>query len=175
MLAFGSSLPFYEDWSSGDFETNGWTVNGNHWLISTSIGNPSPSLVFNSEIINTSYDETVASMVFITDTISFLNTFLTFDYTSEANQPPYPNEYLIIESWDWMNNTWVAIGGHELRNDYTYHHDKIWLPGKENVFAIRFRCKGTNLSKVDYWAIDNIKLERACYPPEDLDSRIVGS
>ncbi len=173
IVAFGSGLPFYEDWSSGDFETNSWTVNGNHWLISSSIGEPSPSLVFNSEIINTSYDETVESMVFITDTVSFFDNYLTFDYTSEANQPPYLNENLIIENWDWMNNTWMEVGKHELRNDYVFNHDMIWLPRKENVFAIRFRCTGTNLSKVDYWAIDNIKIERACYPPEDLNLQIV--
>ena len=38
-------LPFYEDWSSGGFETNNWQADAN-WSIEETIGNQAPSPVF---------------------------------------------------------------------------------------------------------------------------------
>jgi hypothetical protein len=168
-VAFGNPLPFYEDWSSGDLGTNGWVVNGEHWGISNNIGDPSPSLVFWGANLDAAYDETVASMVFMSDTVSFLNNYLTFEVQHEFYPGP-PQQKLLVEIWDWLDNSWIEVRSIDFNANNTH---EIWLPYLGTVFAIRFRVKGPDLSLIEYVAIDNISLERKCYPPKNLCLNII--
>lgn len=168
-VIYGTELPFSEDWISGDFETNSWTVEGNHWAIDTEHGNPSPAAVFNGQPGINNYSEVLNSFFFRGDLMPIEAIYLEFDLKLECENNT-GNEYLRLEIWDFNDQVWHYAS--------TFSNDNgsfEWQPLKKriynatrSVFRIRFTACGTNSADIKKWSIDNIKLYRECQGPEAL-------
>ena len=104
---YGFELPFYEDWSSGSFETNGWTVDCTNWEILSDTGNPAPSVVFNGQPALTNYCKVLASYYFRADTFNIEDIYVRYDLRLD-NIYSTGMEELKLQVWDWNSNSWSS-------------------------------------------------------------------
>jgi hypothetical protein len=152
----GSIKLFNETWQSGNFLTNGWTVDGPNWNISTSTGDPLPSAVFNWWPSAMNYQQSIISKPITGKNSSILrlkyDIFLNCYSTSSLNQ-------MAVELWD--GTEW-----HLLKN-YTNSQGNIqWtsqdldISAYSNItFKIRFRAYGEDSEDINNWNIDNIVVD----------------
>lgn len=147
---------FHETWQSGSFTTNGWTVQGPNWSISSAIGTPMPSAMFNYAPPGLNYDQSIISQPIAGQNSSVLrlkyDVFLSNYGTTTVNQ-------LAVELWD--GTTW-----HLLRNYTNALGDIPWTSQDLDIsaytgitFKIRFRAYGGNTYDINNWNIDNIIVE----------------
>ena len=168
-VSYGGSLPFIEDWSSGDFGTNSWTSEGSHWTIETEQGSPAPSAVFNGQPAVSDYSEPLFSYYFRADSIAVKDIYVDFDLKIESNNTS-GTEKLRLEVWNWSNNSWNYYGS------YTNHESTDWTPCRwkitnlamGKIFRIRFNAYGTQSDNIGKWMIDNVRITRECKGPGDL-------
>jgi hypothetical protein len=147
---------FSENWQSGSFSTNGWTVQGPNWTISTAIGNPMPSAMFgwSPPVINYSQSltsKTIAgqhSAVMRLQYDIYLNNF----GTTTLNQ-------MAVEIWD--GSTWQQLKNYTNSNgDIPWTHQDLDIsPYSGFNFKIRYRAHGVNSNDINNWNIDNIVVE----------------
>jgi hypothetical protein len=147
---------FHETWQSASFSTNGWTVQGPNWEISTAIGNPMPSAMFSWSPPGTNYEQFLVSKPITGLNSSVLklkyDVFLDNYGTTTLNQ-------LAVEIWDGA--TW-----HMLRNYSNFLGDIPWTPQDVDIsaytgltFKIRFRAYGADSYDINNWNVDNIVVE----------------
>ncbi|MEN8224501.1 MAG: T9SS type A sorting domain-containing protein [Bacteroidota bacterium] len=166
----GIQLPVIEDWSSGNFGTF-WTADQN-WLINGQVGNNSPSAEFKwspvlqnyqqaltSDLINGIYFDS-ASNIYIDGEF-----ILSFDLKHE-NVNATGAEYLLVEVWS--DDQWNLVKQFSNANgSFEWDHLEIDITdvafGK--VFKLRFLAGGDDSSDILSWFVDNISIERVCYPP----------
>lgn len=152
----GSVELFHETWQSASFSTNGWTVQGPNWGISTAIGKPLPSAMFSWSPPTTNYDQSLISKLIVGQNSSVLrlkyDVFLNNYGTTTLNQ-------LAVEIWD--GSTW-----HLLRNYTNSLGDIPWTNQDMDIsaytgitFKIRFRAYGADSYDINNWNIDNIVVE----------------
>ena len=144
---------FHETWQSASFSTNGWTIQGANWGISTGIGNPMPSAMFSWSPPAANYEESLISKPIIGRNSSVLrlkyDVFLDNYSTASLNQ-------LAIEIWD--GSTW------QLLKNYTNSLGGIpWTAQDLDIsvysgltFNIRFRAYGVDSYDINHWNVDNI-------------------
>jgi hypothetical protein len=169
-VIYGMDLPIYEDWSSGSFETNQWTVEGDNWEILTYNGNPAPSVVFNGQPEQQNYRQVLAAYYFIADSSRFRNVYLEYDLRLESASST-GTEFLRMEVWDWADNSWVHWGTFSNHNgSFDWVHQKrnlnVYALGK--VCRVRFHVFGSNSGNVAKWYLDNIKIEEVCDEPTEM-------
>lgn len=149
----GSVELFHETWQSASFSTNGWTVQGPNWGISTAIGNPMPSAMFGWSPAATNYEQSLISKPIIGQNSSVLrlkyDVFLNNYGTTSLNQ-------LAVEIWD--GSTW-----HLLKNYTNSLGDIPWTAQDLDIsaytgltFKIRFRAYGADSYDINNWNVDNI-------------------
>jgi hypothetical protein len=169
-VIYGTEMPFSEDWISGEFGTNGWTMEGSHWVVDTNQGNPAPAAVFNGQPEINNYNESLFSNYFRADSMSIEGIYIEYDVKLESINNT-GSEYLKLELWDWRDHEWHY--GSTFSNDngsfgWTHYKKRIYNLALGKVFRIRFRVDGTNSGDISKWSIDNIKLYRECEAPEYL-------
>ena len=147
-------LLFDETWVSGDFSTQGWSLEGNHnWKISTSAGNPAPSALFswNPPVIN--YEQSLVSKEIpgeyspiLTLTYDlFLDNFSTAALNQLAVEVNYGSVWYTLKIW---NNAGGSI---------LWTHDEIDISQfSDKAIRIRFRAFGEDSYQINGWNIDNI-------------------
>jgi hypothetical protein len=152
----GSVTLFNENWQSGSFSTNSWTVQGPNWSVSGGIGNPMPSAMFSYLPPATNYEQSLISKPIVGQNSTVLrlkyDVFLNNYGTTSLNQ-------LAVEIWDGA--TW-----HLLKNYSNSLGDIPWIsqdldiaPYTGLTFKIRFRAYGTDSYDINNWNIDNIVIE----------------
>jgi hypothetical protein len=155
------NIPFEEDWSSGDFEINGWTFEpeqGN-WLINSDDGNPEPAAEFGYLPASVNYSYSLVSREFdardITDDL-----YLQFDIQLN-NYAPTGTEKMRVDIWS--GNEWIELT--EFSNNshiaWTTHFIDVAPYVAGQFTKIRFVAYGQNTYNIDSWSIDNIRLDLA--------------
>lgn len=147
---------FSENWESGSFSTNSWTLpGGTNWMISTAFGNPQPSAMFGWSPPAVNYDQSL-----ISKPITGLNSpimKLCYDIYLDSHGTTTLNQ-MAVELWD--GTTW-----HQLKNYSNSSGDIHWTSQEINIsaysastFKIRFRAYGGDSYDINNWNIDNIKV-----------------
>lgn len=145
-----------ENWSSGSFNTNGWTTQGgSNWVISATIGNPAPSAMFSYTPQALNYSQTLTSKpiqgqqapIIKLDYDIYLDNF----GTTALNQ-------MAVEAWDGLNwnplKTYSNSGGNII-----WTTEEIDISGySDSTFRIRFRAYGEDSYELNNWNIDNINV-----------------
>ncbi len=173
MNRYGYELPFEEDWSSGTFEENNWTVDGNTWTISTETGDPGPSAKFRGSSGLQDYSSKLTSYPFLGDSIFIGSLYLDFDLKLNSLNAT-GNEKLYYQVWDWISQQWYdpVIITSNANGSLDWHHYSFYLFYKEEIIKIRFIAEGQNFSDIEGWYIDNVLIYRECFPPDDLTTII---
>ena len=160
------TIPFTEDWSSGNFYQNGWefTPSQGNWTIGQVGGNNAAD--FSWDPPQTDYGFMLVSPLIDATTWSCAKIFLDFDYKL-VNLNVTGNEKLIVEIL--YNNSWDTLM--EMSNTgsvgWTPKHATIsQVEGKE--FRIGFRATGAHSNDILHWYVDNIQIYAQCRPPRNL-------
>jgi hypothetical protein len=175
-VRYGYDLPFIEEFTSGTFTTNQWTVDGTNWQIAGQEGNPAPSAKFNYSPAQTDYALALTSSWingYGADSLGFVDgdIFLDFDLKLDDNNAT-GDEQLIAEVFNGEN--WVPVGTFTAEGDMDWEaqHIRITSAAKNKVFRVRFTAKGVNTLDINNWEIDNIHIYRLCAGPVNLTARI---
>jgi hypothetical protein len=154
-------FPFTEDWSSGDFETNGWTFEptiGN-WLINTDAGNPAPSAEFNFSPLVSNYSYALISPQIDARSITE-NLMLNFDIYL-FNSYSTGTEKLRVDIWN--GSEWCEIKEFTNANHIPWTMNAIditqYAAGK--FTKVRLVAHGQNTINIENWRIDNIRFDLA--------------
>jgi hypothetical protein len=145
-----------ETWQSGSFLTNGWTVQGQNWTVSTAIGKPMPSAMFDWWPPAMNYEQSLISKLIAGQNSSVLrlkyDIFLNNYGTTSLNQ-------MAVELWD-------GAAWHLLKNYTNSQGDIQWTSQDLDIsaysgltFKIRFRAYGDESDDINNWNIDNIVVE----------------
>jgi len=155
-VPFYNQLLFAEDWNSGNFIEQGWSLEGNfNWRISTSMGNPAPSAMFgwNPPIMN--YEQSLVSKEIPGEYSPILT--LSYDIFLDNYSSSALNQMAIEIQYDsiWYNlKTYDNIGG-----NIPWTHDEIDISQfSNNAIRIRFRAFGEDSYQINGWYIDNISI-----------------
>ncbi len=162
------SLPFFEDWSSGSFETYNWTTDSDDWLINTEEGNEKPSAEFRYIPDNgRNYSYELESDFFDATELKLGRIIFQFEVKLK-DSTTLSNEHLIVEVYDGEHWLQVVSFFNSQLEDWEHHSVEITdkVLGKE--FKIRFIAKGTNPTGSLSWFIDNVSLYRVCDEPTNL-------
>jgi hypothetical protein len=150
------ALPFLEDWASGDYATNMWSIGSDNWVINTTTGNPAPSASFSWSPQVTDYSSVLASYEF--DATGIASVQFSFDLYLNN----YDTEAENTMTWQiWDGTAWYTLGSYTSLDDdlgwYRYAYD-ISAYAANRVFKIRFVAEGEDSYSINYWYIDNIYL-----------------
>jgi hypothetical protein len=153
------NIPFEEDWSSGEFETNGWTFEpeqGN-WIINNDVGNPEPSAEFNYLPAAANYSYSLVSQEFDARDIT-IDFYLQFDLQLD-NYASTGTEKMRVDIWN--GSQWIELI--EFSNTshlaWTRHFIDVAPYVAGQFTRIRFVAYGLNTYNIDSWRIDNIRLD----------------
>ncbi|MBL7906500.1 MAG: carboxypeptidase regulatory-like domain-containing protein [Bacteroidales bacterium] len=170
-VTYGYELPFTENFNTGLFETNQWTVDAGNWRIAGQVGNEAPSAEFYYNPSTTDYSQSLTSFYLIGSGIIDGKIMLDFDLKNTIVNAT-ELEFLAVE----INNggSWVKVA--EYNNvestDWTAKSVDITGQAKGKVFRVRFTAYGANTLDIFNWLIDNISIYRVCAPPTDLTAAI---
>lgn len=162
-------LPFFEDWSSGFFETNNWTTECSNWTIQNQSGNEKPCAEFAWDPqLQNDYNCSLVSDEFQAELLDIGEIFLEFDIYLK-NRNGTGTEVLEVEVFD--GNNW------HIAAEYANNSDIDWSGKSINItqyalgtnFRIRFNLTGENSFNFIYWDLDNISVYRKCHAPYYLD------
>jgi len=177
-IMFCSCFPFLEDWTTGQFDTNLWTV-GPNWIMDSVSGNPLPAAKFQSQPQLTNY---TSSLISFGHHANFMNTstpyciWFDFDYLLDDISAS-GTEKLTIEISD--GDTWVPVG--EITNNgdlgWTKEHINITTVARNKLFRVRFNANGANSALINYWIVDNIHIypEYSFAPPANFSANNTGN
>jgi len=172
------TMPFTEDWNTGQFDSNHWAV-GDNWEMDATNGNPPAAAKFASQPKQTNYSSSLVSF-FIGGVGSNTSTpycvWLDFDYLLDDNSAS-GTEKLTIEVAD--RDSWTNVK--QLLNygdiGWTTEHINISSFVKNNLFRVRFNANGTDSELINSWLIDNIHMytEYGFAPPLNLTAINTGN
>ncbi|RLD40564.1 MAG: hypothetical protein DRI89_11730 [Bacteroidetes bacterium] len=156
-------LPFFEDWSSGSLETNGWLADSN-WSINTEMGNTEPSVEFDTRGEDSYFGE-LTSRVFNGSKLTEGNVWLCFDVKMETNDSVHRAQMDIevnYGNYKWFNRKRFKVDS----GSFDWSPQKIDLTefAVGHDFQIRFNVSAWD-GGVQFWAVDNIHVFRTCPSP----------
>ena len=171
-------IPFYEDWTTSQFDVNLWTA-GENWVMDGGNGNSAPAAKFTSQPQLTDYSSSLVS--FYMNRGGWKSTtpcclWLDFDYLLDDISAS-GTEMLTIEIV--TDNTTTTLK--EIANTgdagWTKEHLNITGFASDATFRIRFTTNGVNSELINYWLVDNIKVYRefGFAPPTNLTASVTGN
>lgn len=166
----GFSLPFTEDWSSGNFDDNLWDAEGPNWAVISQGGNPAPSAEFSWDPIQTDYSWSLESYPLLGDSLAIGSIKLKFDVTLMSYLSTGA-ERLIVEVWNWQSQTFYPVDtSTNAKGGFNWTRKELDITEHAigQVFKIRFRAEGENSLHIIYWRIDNLEVYRECEAPHNL-------
>lgn len=155
------NIPFFEDWDSEDFDTNGWTfeTGQGNWQINTDQGNPAPAAEFVYNPTVTDYSFSLVSQEIDARGI-YEGLMLTFDLS--LNSYAHTNtEKLRLDIWN--GTEWVEAGQFMNANNmpWTRQSFDISALAANRFTRVRFVAHGQNSFNIENWRIDNIQVDLA--------------
>lgn len=145
---------FAERWNSGSFATQNWTVaGGTNWIISSVIGNPSPSAMFSWSPQVQNYNQTLTGK-----TLSGLHSPIlkcNYDIMLDNFSTTTLNQ-MAVEIWD--GSSWNLLKNYTNSNgDFSWITEQLDVsPYTDLDFRIRFRAYGEDSYDINAWNVDNI-------------------
>jgi hypothetical protein len=171
-VIYGYELPFVENFNTGLFETNQWTVEGNNnWRISGQGGNPAPSAEFFYSPPVLDYSLSLTSFYIIANDIIDGNIMLDFDLKHDDVNAT-GKETMLVEIFNGYS--WVTVATYISEGDKNWETQTIDMTNaaKGNIFRVRFTAKGDNTLDIFNWMIDNIQVYRSCAPPLEFTASV---
>lgn len=172
-IYYGENMPVFEDWGSGSFGSF-WDP-GDNWVINGQHGNDPPCAEFTWDPIMQDYSSGLISSAINGISGNAKNDpyidgqfILKFDVFLD-NVNATGNEFLKVEVWS--EGEWNLVFQFSNSNgniDWETTEVDITRFALGHIFKIRFMAEGQVSSDILSWYIDNISLERVCYPPYDM-------
>lgn len=163
----GYEIPFFEDWNSGTFDANQWTVTDPNWQIIPQTGNPAPSAKFSASPSLSNYSSSLDSYIINTEATFIGKIYLKFDLKL-ADFTESGTEYLNVK----INNeldTVIIFSSHNVGSfEWITITEDITELVVGNNFTVSYEATGESSSKIVAWYIDNIEIYRECDEPKDL-------
>jgi hypothetical protein len=165
MVLYGFEIPFYEDWSSGNFTQNHWKTDSGNWTVEADEGNMAPAAVFSGIPARYNYEIPLESFAFRGDLLHTGRIWLSFNVmlSSITNTG---NEKLIVQKWDWHINAWEDVMYFSnINGSFDWMYKSEWVLGTwpaSQVFKLRFLATGDNSMDISSWVIDNVHVWRKC-------------
>ena len=170
-VTYGYELPFVENFNTGLFETNQWTVSGGNWRIAGQAGNPAPSAEFYFSPVTSNYNQSLTSFYMIGSGIVDGKIYLDFDLKHTLTNAT-ENEKLAIEVSS--GGAWIKVA--EYTNAATFNWDTksidITSQAKGKVFRVRFTASGAVTTDIFNWLVDNVHIYQVCAPPINLTAEV---
>ncbi|GAB1404308.1 hypothetical protein MASR1M74_14870 [Lentimicrobium sp.] len=173
-VSYGYELPFMENWNTGLFTTNQWTVNGSNWRIAGQAGNPAPAAEFFYNPAQTDYNQSLTSSWINATQIIDGNVWLDFDLKLQDLNAT-GDETLKVEVYNGSSWNTVKTFTAEGNMNWEEQHINISAQAKNRVFRVRFTAEGVNTLDIYNWMIDNIHIYRQCAEPTELTATEVSS
>ncbi|MEI7662472.1 MAG: choice-of-anchor J domain-containing protein [Bacteroidota bacterium] len=147
---------FTENWSSGSFTHNGWTIQGGvNWLISSSVGHPAPCALFASLPHVVNYAQSLVSKTISGERSTLLK--MKYDILLDNAGTTTVNQ-MAVELWN--GNSWNT-----LKNYTNSGGNFAWTTDETDIsaytaqdFRIRFRAYGGDSFDINSWCIDNVSI-----------------
>jgi hypothetical protein len=156
---YGFNLPFMEDFTTGQFDVNLWTV-GQNWIMDGQAGNQLPSAKFKWDPLLTDYSESLESFYMNAAAINTTTPYkIWLDYDLKLDdRTASTKEMLTVEVWN--GSTWNDVKEYTNNGDFdwTTEHINISTGAKNNVFKVRFRANGDLTGDIFSWSVDNIHI-----------------
>jgi hypothetical protein len=170
-VSYGYELPFTENFSTGLFETNNWTVSGDNWRIAGQAGNEAPSAEFYFSPVTTNYSQSITSYYLIGSGIVDGKIMLDFDLKHTLVNAT-EEEKLTVEVFN--GSAWVQVEEFVSTEnmDWTTQSIDITAQAKGKVFRVRFTASGALTTDIFNWLIDNVNVYRVCAPVTELTAEV---
>lgn len=144
---------FEDHFTSGNFTAQGWTVEGNNWVVTTGAGMPAPSAMFNWEPQVTNYSQSI-----VTPELQGLGSpvlELRYDIML-SNYGNTTENQMAVELWD--GTTWNRLKNYSnAGGDIPWTSENISLNAYTwDTFKIRFNAYGGDTYDINNWNIDNV-------------------
>ena len=172
-LAYGTYLPYFQDWTNGN-PGNFWTFEDN-WVINGQYGNLEPSAEFTWNPMLNNYSSTLISGAFNgvfpeskSGPYVSGSFILTYDVKLD-NMNQTGDEHFSCDIW--VDGIWHPVASYDNGDgsfDWITEELDISEIAFGKTFKIRFVASGALSSDILSWFVDNISIERVCYPPQDL-------
>jgi len=165
------SLPFYDDFSWGSFDSDRWSTNNFYWKVDTLSGSSSPCAKFSSSDYNLpSYAEALRTTV-IRGTISTdQKIFLEFDIDHElVHNSGF--EKLEVLLFNGSSNTRLALYSNLSSINWERQIFDITSIAENKDFKVIFFAFGFNLNNISHWKIDNVHIYTVCNEPIRLEGK----
>jgi hypothetical protein len=166
-VSYGYELPFTENFSTGLFETNQWTVNGGNWRIAGQVGNDAPSAEFYFSPVTNNYSQSITSYFMIGTGIVDGKIMLDFDLKHTLVNATEA-EFLAVEVFN--GSAWVKVAEYKNTANINWETKSIDItaPAKGKVFRVRFTASGAVTTDIFNWLVDNVNIYRVCAPATEL-------
>ncbi len=163
---------FMENWGSGSFATQQWSVvpSNANWAVNAANGNPAPSAQFYQIPPLQGYDQTLTSK-YLSGVRSTL-LILKYDIFLETVGNTTVNQ-MAVEIWD--GNQWTVKKSHSSESgNILWTSEELDISEQSwNDFRIRFRAFGGHSQDIGRWNIDNISVV-ASEPAQQQANCILG-
>ncbi|GBU07759.1 hypothetical protein AwDysgo_10900 [Bacteroidales bacterium] len=172
-------LPFFEDFNTGTYKTNYWTLDPNRsayskWVVNTM--NPQGiegfAISFGGDGGGDDYNESIISKPL--DASSLDEVYLSYAFQRSSSNINVYQDTLYVEVQAGDDTDWICVNKHAADTQIQYWaSDNIQLSGAGvagKLFQIRFRVEGKNLS-YNIWNLDNILVSadvQTCDGPTDI-------
>ncbi len=166
-----SKTLFSENWNSGSFTANNWTVEGGaNWAISTGTGNPAPSAFFNRSPRQIGYSQSLLSKTITGQRSKLLQ--LKYDIYLD-NAATTTMNAMAVEVWNGIE--WNVLKVHTNKTgDIPWSSEELDLSEySDESFKVRFRAYGGDSWDINGWNLDNIRVV-ATEPAQELSNCILG-
>ncbi|MBH09362.1 MAG: hypothetical protein CMG74_03230 [Candidatus Marinimicrobia bacterium] len=148
-------IPYLETFNEDSGLIDLWLIDGDNWVVSSFYGNPLPSMQFSWAPTVENYEQSLFSPVIpLAGQTSVEVSFDIFfsDYTAGAQDEEYMSvEYFTGTEWVEIE-TWRA----DTSLDWTTYTDTINDLG--SALQVRFRAHGVNSFDINYWLVDNFRV-----------------
>ncbi len=144
---------FEDHFTSGSFATEGWTVEGGNWGITTSIGQPAPSAIFDYSPQVSNYSQSIVTpeIVGVGSPVLELRYDIMLDNYGTTNE-----NQMAVEIWDGTN--WNRLKNYtNMGGSIGWTSESVSLSAYTwDTFKIRFNAYGVDSYDINNWNIDNV-------------------
>ncbi|MGV8048801.1 MAG: carboxypeptidase regulatory-like domain-containing protein [Anaerolineaceae bacterium] len=170
-VSYGYELPFVENFNTGLFETNQWTVDGDNWRIAGQVGNPLPSAEFYFNPVTSDYTQSLTSYYMIGSGIIDGKIMLDFDLKHTLVNPT-EEESLAVEVYN--GSSWIQVVEYTNAESFDWETKSVDITNqaKGKVFRVRFTASGVATTDIFNWLVDNVHIYRVCAEPINLTAGV---
>ncbi len=171
-IIYGGDLPFFDDFSGGEFDTTLWNP-GENWLVDEDSDNPVPAAKFKWDPLMTDYSSALQStMINISEIDTTISFKIYFDYEIKLEDfAASGNEKLTVEIWN--GSDWNVAKEYSNTGSFDWMSEQLDITALagEQTLMVRFRANGISSDAIHYWAVDNVFIHYAetnLLPPMNL-------